>query len=241
MNLARNSRRFYLLVFLALVAVVGGVFIYNWHVEQSYTNEVSQRDSLKKQLLGVRDGDHVYGNPDAPIRLVKYSDANCQYCRFLYPKLKSIVDSYPNEVALVYRHIPLYRFRGTIDEEELAAECVFREQGNTGFFVFLDSLFARLPSGVQVQDVSLSDIEQSAAHAGLDANTVRRCIEERYGVESINRSHQSGEVLGVGSIPHTFIVSADEMYDIVGNKPEATFRSIVESMMNDSVAGTDTP
>ncbi len=220
-------------ILLAAIILIVGIFLYNQRVEQNYTEEVLSRDDFKRKALSIQEGDHVYGNPNAQILLVKYTDVNCEFCRYLYPKLKRIVDSNPDTIALMYRHIPLYRYRGIIDEEEAAAECVARERGEDAFFEFMDDLYTFLPEGVQLLDIPLEDVKRSASKVGVTSEVIDQCFADKYGFENIKRQHKTGEVLGVGTVPHTFLVSSQSVYDIVGNKPEATFREIVDIMLDE--------
>jgi len=51
--------------------------------------------------------DHIRGPLDATITLVEYGDFECPHCGAAYPVLESVLESWPNEVRLVYRHFPL--------------------------------------------------------------------------------------------------------------------------------------
>lgn len=222
-----------LAIFFAIVVLtVIGVTLYNQSVRLNLSNEIGKQDSFKRDLLAIRADDHIYGDPNALIKLVVYSDADCQYCRSLYPRLKKIVDSYPPEtVAMVYRHVPLYEFRGSIDKEEIVSECVAREQGNEGFFNFMDALFARLPKGVRTQNISATIIIESALIAGVSKEVISECLDKKYGTALITSQHESGAILGVSTVPHTFIVSHQEVYEVVGAKPESVFRAIIDSII----------
>ncbi len=47
------------------------------------------------------------GRIDAPITIVEYSDFQCPFCRQTYGTVKELVDKYPGQVRLVYKHLLL--------------------------------------------------------------------------------------------------------------------------------------
>ncbi len=49
----------------------------------------------------------IKGNKDAPVTVVEFSDFQCPYCARLQPTLNEVLEAYPEEVKLVYKHFPL--------------------------------------------------------------------------------------------------------------------------------------
>ena len=58
---------------------------------------------------GKTTADHILGNPNAPIKLVEYSDPSCPFCRLFTPTVEKVMDDYgaSGQVAWVYRSFPL--------------------------------------------------------------------------------------------------------------------------------------
>lgn len=52
-------------------------------------------------------GDHVKGNPDAPLTIVEYSDFQCPACEAQYKSIKEAWGPVKSSVRFVYRHFPL--------------------------------------------------------------------------------------------------------------------------------------
>ncbi|MEX0917459.1 MAG: thioredoxin domain-containing protein [Candidatus Paceibacterota bacterium] len=216
---------------LLLIAVTAGSILYNSSAKEELERESVERESLRNELLAVTPDDHVYGLRDAPIKLIEYGDINCQYCRVLYPRLKNVVDAYPESVAFVYRHIPIYGRTDEVSRGEIASECVHREKGDAGFFSYLDTLFEKLPSNRQTAEVPFKILTEAAEEVGVEQSTLEACIESEYRTSLIKKQHGSGGALGVYIVPHTFIVSDKAVYDIVGAEFEEVYRKIVESML----------
>jgi len=82
--------------------------------------------------------DHIYGNQNAPITIIEYSDFECPYCKTFHPILKQTVDQSNGGVKWVYRSFPIHQ---DSFKELLAAECVAKIKGNDAFWKYGDLLF----------------------------------------------------------------------------------------------------
>ena len=74
-------------------------------IEQQKEQRKKEFDSPKKPQLGKN---RVYfGNKEAPITIVKYSDFQCFFCAKAAKTIKQILDKYPKDVRVLYKHLPL--------------------------------------------------------------------------------------------------------------------------------------
>ncbi len=81
-------------------------------VDQGFTDsEVSE--ALAKRYrpvtpkkIDVSDAP-MKGNPKARITLVEFADYECPHCKHFQPVLHQIVDEFPNDVKLYFKHYPL--------------------------------------------------------------------------------------------------------------------------------------
>jgi protein-disulfide isomerase len=69
----------------------------------------STNNSIEGTLAGqeVSSEEWIKGNVDAPVTLIEYSDFQCPACRAIYPVLKDMSQTYPDQLRIVYRHFPL--------------------------------------------------------------------------------------------------------------------------------------
>lgn len=59
-------------------------------------------------------GDHVKGNPNAPVIIIEYADFQCGYCALMNPRVTKIVEKANGKLAVVYRNYLLsYHQNGT--------------------------------------------------------------------------------------------------------------------------------
>lgn len=110
-------------------AIIAGVAL--GEVASVYTGEIN--------LPGPND--HVYGNPNASITVIEYSDFECPYCKSFHSTMKKIVAESDGNVNWIYRHFPLHQ---TSFEKLVAAECVTQVKGNDAFWEYTDLLFGLL-------------------------------------------------------------------------------------------------
>src|SRR6266704_3569276 len=60
-------------------------------------------------MLPVTAADHILGNPNAPIKIVEYSDPSCPFCKMFNPVMEQVMTQYGpgGKVAWIYRSFPL--------------------------------------------------------------------------------------------------------------------------------------
>jgi len=98
-------------------------------------------------LLGAPEGfrqpneeDHVFGNKEAPISIVEFSDFQCPFCARLHPVLEQVIER-NEDVKWIYRHLPLSSIHPEAAPSAIASECIAELAGNDAFWSFANSLF----------------------------------------------------------------------------------------------------
>lgn len=114
----------------------------------------------------IPDTAPTLGNPDAKITIVEFSDFQCPFCKASFPVIRRIVENYPDEVRLVYRHFPLESIHPLAKDLAHASMCA-QDQGK--FWQFHDRIF-------QQQDlITKNNITEQAKAVGLDINLFEQC------------------------------------------------------------------
>src|SRR3989344_1522881 len=69
--------------------------------------------------------DYILGNPNAPVKIIEYSDLECPYCKTFNATMNQIIQYYgmSGNVAWVYRHFPLASIHSKAPKEAEAVEC----------------------------------------------------------------------------------------------------------------------
>ncbi len=92
----------------------------------------------------VDKDDHIRGSVDAKVKFIEYSDFECPFCKRHHPVMQKIVSAYSgNDVAWVYRHLPLVSIHPKAQPLAEASECAAELGGNDGFWAFADAVFAQ--------------------------------------------------------------------------------------------------
>lgn len=96
-------------------------------------------------VRAVDENDHIRGSADASIVIVEYSDFECTFCISFHATMKGIMDKYgaDNDVAWVYRHLPLEQLHPNAKTIAQASECVSELGGTDKFWEFADLVVAQ--------------------------------------------------------------------------------------------------
>lgn len=150
-------------------------------------------------LPEVTDGDMVWGNKDAKVKIVEYSDYQCPFCRALHTELKPLLQEYKDKVLYVYKHYPL-PFHAQAESAALATACA-NDQGK--FFEYGDLLFQKQDEWGKTTGVG--SFKTYARTLGLNAATFNECLDSKKHLEKVNADKAEGEKFGISGTPGTFV------------------------------------
>lgn len=215
-----------------LLAIVGGVGMFYYDQSGSLDRILEhqqQREESRHQLLVITERDHIWGNINAPIKMIEYSDSDCPFCRNLLSTLAQVQNDYQGDVVWVYRHsqLPIYPY--SIQEAE-AMECAASLGGESVFFDYRDQMYEIKLTGDGAVDIET--LVGVSARFDLDENDFRSCLLENRFLAHVNTQRFDGAAAGVGRVPHTFIISPDgNTFEVVGNKPYAVYSQLIEVVL----------
>ncbi len=146
--------------------------------------------------------DRIHGAATAPYSIIVYSDLECPYCKRFAGVAEKAAAALGDKVNVVWRHYPL-DFHGKVAvQEAVAAECVARQAGNTGFFTFVDAVLAGTQTngkGLPGGDAALTALAKDAG-AG-DATALKACTEDAAVAALVQQDMQDGIKAGVEGTP----------------------------------------
>lgn len=162
-------------------------------------------DQIQKQLRPVSsEHDQIYGNKEALINVVEYSDFECPYCRKIHPVLKRLVDDSEGKINWVFRHFPLSMHKPNAQQEAEAAECAGHLAGYAGFWKFTDALFQQPRRGVQDRQ---SIINRAIALAELNKEDIMACLNSGQFKEKVENDEKEALSLGLQGTPANVLVN----------------------------------
>src|SRR5262245_62275707 len=154
----------------------------------------------KSALLNAQPGDHVLGDPKAPITLIEYASFTCPHCAHFHTQIlpelkKKWIDS--GKVKLIYRDFPLDQVAAKAAQ---IAECA----GNDRYFGVIDLIFRGQPQWATGQD-PIAELSKPLRIAGLGENEIKACLANEAKANEVIADYRGGETLGVNSTPTLFI------------------------------------
>lgn len=175
--------------------------------------------------------DHIYGNPDAPISLVEYSDFECPYCKHFHSIAKALVDGSGGKVNWVYRHFPLSIHQPGAEREALASECAAAQGGNDAFWKYADAVFERTTSNGN--GFPASRLVPLAEEIGLDGAKFQKCLNDKTYQGRIDEDLKNGIAAGINGTPGNILINTEtkQMRAVPGAVPLARLKAEVNELL----------
>ncbi len=210
-------------------AFIAGAMIYNGNrnMVANAGNEIEQTESLD-EMLPVTAEDHIRGNPDAPVKIVEYSDTECPFCKRFHTTMQQVMDEYgeTGKVAWVYRHFPIDQLHSRARKEAVATECAAELGGNDKFWAYLDRLMEVTPANNGLDPAELPKI---AEYVGLNVQTFNTCLSSGRYEQKIEAHVQNAVATGGQGTPWSIVVGSNgKKYPLSGAQPYASVKQLIE-------------
>lgn len=190
----------------------------------------STTDGVRPELVRPVDAtDHIFGNPDARVKILVYADLDCDYCRAYEDTLNQIIatEGTKGEVALVFRHFPLIEIHPNAFKHAEAAECAAKVGGADAFFVYVDMLYKNQP----VEPTQYSLIAQTL---GIPTDAFSACYAHAKATftERITADRQNALDMGATGTPYTLIMVEGKPPSILpGARPYDALKAVVDDAL----------
>lgn len=175
-------------------------------------------------LSEVTKEDHILGDLDAPIKIVLFSDTECPFCKNFHFAMQRVMAEYGDDVAWVYRHVPIDALHPKARTEAEATECAAELGGNETFWAYLDRLMEITPSN---NGLDLSKLPQIATYVGLDENEFSACLASGRHRDAVQADLDESVKLGIQGTPYSIV--------IINNQPKYAIPGAVP--FNEEVSG----
>jgi protein-disulfide isomerase len=169
-------------------------------VEQGYTDsEISEALSKRYRVTTPKAIDvsnaPMKGNPAAKVTLVEFADYECPHCKRLQPVLRQILEEFPNDVKVYFKHYPLPQHTNA----RLAAEAAVAAYQQKKFWPFQDRLWDKQ------DELSPAEIEKIAKESGLDVSKFRQDLDSQAVKARVQQDRADGQALGLQATPTLYI------------------------------------
>lgn len=194
-----------LLVALAVLYARGGIS----NPVPSGKDNAANNNPAVADILKIKDGDFVLGDPKAKVVYIEYGDFQCPYCGIFYKTIQpQIVSQYveSGKVAFVWRDFAFLDTLAGIEhgESHMAAEAA-RCAGEQGkFWEYHDKLFLN-QKGENQKAFAAANLKKFAGDLGLDQSKFNSCLDSGKYTDAVKKSTDDGNTAGVDGTPASFI------------------------------------
>ncbi len=173
----------------------------NWLVQESVDYPEFQDSGLLRDFRKGPDG--------AKVQILEFFDFECGFCGLMHESLKSLLEDYPDEVALYHRNYPLDNSCNDAIEQKMHEKaCGFAEYarcaGEQGrYWEAADEIFA---SAGDWSSLGMEEsIDRLSASLGLDTTALRECLDSDRQLERIRHDIAIGNSWKIPGTPSIWI------------------------------------
>ncbi len=212
--------------------------------QKAAANNLQQTGEIN--IRPVTADDHILGNPNAPIKIVEYSDPSCPFCKIFDTTMHQVMETYGStgKVAWVYRHFPIDKpgangqiLHPNAGYEAQAFECAASIGGNTTFWTFekkfyevTPSVTPQTPSGLDRKEIPLI-----AKSVGIDETSFINCLSNGKFKSKVEDDYVDGLNAGINGTPYSIIItSSGSKIPISGAQPYATIKTALDALITET-------
>ena len=163
------------------------------------------------------DGSPTKGAANAKVTIVEFSDFQCPYCGRVGPTLARLLEEYPDDVRIVYKHLPLSFHKQALP----AAKASMAAERQGKFWEFHDELFKNQR---QLTDERFVEIAKSL---GLDTKKFEEDYRSAEVATQVAQDMNEARRLGVTGTPGFFVNGKF----LSGARPYDAFKEAVEEAL----------
>ncbi|MDO8584955.1 MAG: thioredoxin domain-containing protein [bacterium] len=191
--------------------------------------DVSGTANALDKARAVGADDHILGDPNAPVKIIEYSDTECPFCKRFHETMRQLVAEYDGKVAWVYRNFPLDSLHPKAPKEAAAAECAAELGGNEAYWTYLNRLYEITPSN---NGLDFAELPKIAAYAGLNIAEFNACVASGKTTARVSADYAEAVAVGARGTPFSIVVSASgQKTTIPGALPLESVKNIVDEAL----------
>jgi protein-disulfide isomerase/uncharacterized membrane protein len=169
------------------------------------SNPVSTHFAQTRRAINLVSDIPMWGNPQAKVTVVEFSDFQCPFCRIAASQLRDVLSEFSNYVKLYFIHYPLdksinpyitttgHRYAG------LAARAAFYAFDRGKFWDFHNDLFQRQT------DLSKETIFSLVQNYGWNIDEFRNAVESTYMIDRVRAHIKLGQSVEIQGTPAIYI------------------------------------
>lgn len=198
---------------LGLVGMTGAAFGLSRRAEEAPSQAVAEAGAFEAQEdsgvvaaaawevrgLTLDADDASWGNADAPVIMVVFSDFGCPFCAKLGRAVEELRTAYgPDKLRIVLKHYPL-EFHTTAKDAAIASQVAYALGGSQAFWDFHDRLFAHQKEQTRENFITWS------VEVGLAGKGFTEALDDPRYASKVDRDMQQAVELGIKGVPQTLV------------------------------------
>ncbi|MFS8071457.1 MAG: DsbA family protein, partial [Byssovorax sp.] len=168
----------------------------------------------------VTAADPAWGNANAPVTIVEFSDFQCPFCDRLNSTLEQLRKMYgPTRLRIVWKNNPLPFHKHARDAAETAM-ALHEKGGSSWFWQFHDAVFRKRLTGLEV-------LAESYQFTGLDPQQVSALVARGTAARKVDDDMALAKQIGATGTPASFINGVF----LSGAQPVDAFSKIIDEQL----------
>ncbi len=150
-------------------------------------------------------GAPVWGNPNAKVTIVEFSDFQCPFCKIAAFNIKPYLQEFKDNVKFVFMNYPLdsscnkYMEHGMHKDSCLAARAAACSQEKGKFWEYHDSVFKNQTK------ISRDMLVKLAEQVGIEKAWMESCIDSEEALAKVQKDIETGHHVYIMGTPSVFI------------------------------------
>ncbi|MCH2110002.1 MAG: thioredoxin domain-containing protein [Polyangiaceae bacterium] len=168
----------------------------------------------------VFEDDPKKGAKEPLVTIVEFSEFQCPFCKRVLPTTKKILETYGDDVQIVWKDNPL-GFHPRANPASNAARAVYAAKGDEAFWKAHDAIFASQPK------LTDDDLVKALADSGVPSATILAAIKANKYKEKFEQSSEIAQDFKARGTPHFFVNGRR----IAGAQPFDNFKKLIDEQL----------
>lgn len=167
--------------------------------------------------VDVSSEDPVKGGKEALVTIVEWSDFQCPFCSKVEPTIKQVMDTYKDDVRVVWKDNPL-PFHNRAKPAATVAQMAYAKGGSALFWKAHSTLFENQ------KDLEDTGLEKISKGLGLDWGAVKAAIDSNKFADRFAKTMDQADSLEARGTPHFFVNGRR----LTGAQPFDRFKTVID-------------
>ena len=206
--------------------------------QKAAEEERTRQNELTKNARKVDPArDHLWGDKNARISVILYSDMECPFCKRFAGVPESAAAKFGGKVNVVWRHFPLQFHNPSALKEAHASECVAKQAGSNGFFSFANAVLKASNGNGQGLPDGDAGMLVLAKQAGVkDMSAFKTCLQAPQTAQAVEEDMKDGAAAGITGTPGVILRDNISGHSgiIGGAIPQADVEAQITGLLSES-------